>query len=337
MSKNINREIMVSIQCMAFNHEPYIRQCLDGFVMQKTNFHFEAIIHDDASTDGTSDIIREYERMYPDIIKPIYQIENQYSKHDGSIRRALDSKTRGKYIALCEGDDYWTDPLKLQKQVDFLESHPDYSMVCNRTKLYSQRQGKYIGENYCYNKSRLVDIKDVIFRGGLFISTCSIMLRHTVINEGFPDYIINCHVGDYPLQIFAAMKGKVYYFNDIMSVYRIDNNASWVGQRKKINIKERISTVQSEVDMLNGFANDYPQYSRFFKQRIKVYINKNCPNRKFTIAEQKEYLYAFEDEIKKYPCIWKLDLFIRKLRIIGLMRFYPFASLHSFKEKRQKY
>ena len=123
---------VVSICCVAYNHVHFIRQCLDGFVMQKTNFPFEVLIHDDASTDGTQDIIREYEAKYPDIIKPIYQKENQYSK---GVRVSLVynySRVRGKYVALCEGDDYWTDPYKLQKQVDFLEAHPDYVMCSHQ-------------------------------------------------------------------------------------------------------------------------------------------------------------------------------------------------------------
>lgn len=113
--------LMVTIRCITYNHEPYIRQCLEGFIMQKTNFRFEAIVHDDASTDGTANIIREYAEKYPDIIKPIFETENQYSKLDGSIQRIMSEHIHGKYVAMCEGDDYWIDPLKLQKQVDFLE------------------------------------------------------------------------------------------------------------------------------------------------------------------------------------------------------------------------
>lgn len=117
--------LMVTIRCVAYNHEPYIRECLEGFVMQKTNFRFEAIVHDDASTDGTANIIREYAEKYPDIIKPIFETENQYSKRDGSLRRIMNSHMKGKYIAMCEGDDYWIDPYKLQKQVDYLEKHAE--------------------------------------------------------------------------------------------------------------------------------------------------------------------------------------------------------------------
>ena len=132
---------LVTIQCLTYNHEPYIRQCLEGFVMQQTDFCFEVIVHDDASTDGTANIIREYEQKYPDIIKPIYEKENQYSKHDDSLIRIINEHTRGKYIAFCEGDDYWIDSLKLQKQVDFLEEHHDYGAVYTDFEGYEQETG----------------------------------------------------------------------------------------------------------------------------------------------------------------------------------------------------
>ncbi|SFL58806.1 Glycosyl transferase family 2 [Porphyromonadaceae bacterium KH3CP3RA] len=114
----------VSISCITYNHAPYIRQCLEGFLMQKTNFSFEILIHDDASTDGTQIIIKEYEKKYPNIIKPIYQTENQYSR-GVKINPVFNfPRANGKYIAFCEGDDYWTHQYKLQKQVDFLENNP---------------------------------------------------------------------------------------------------------------------------------------------------------------------------------------------------------------------
>ena len=120
----MDSDIKISIICNAFNHARYIRDTLDGFVMQKTDFKFEILIHDDASTDETADIIREYEAKYPDLIKPIYQKENQYSKDVWITDVFQLRRSKGKYIALCEGDDYWTDPDKLQKQYDALESHP---------------------------------------------------------------------------------------------------------------------------------------------------------------------------------------------------------------------
>ena len=114
---------LVSISCITYNHKQYIRDAIEGFLMQITNFPVEILIHDDASTDGTAEIIREYEKQYPWLIKPVYQTENQYSKHNGIISKIQYVRALGKYIAFCEGDDYWTDPYKLQKMVDFLESN----------------------------------------------------------------------------------------------------------------------------------------------------------------------------------------------------------------------
>ena len=140
--KDIANTPLVSIICSTYNHGLYISQCLDGFLMQKTNFPFEILIHDDASTDNTPDIIREYEHNQPQVIRPIYQKENKYSKKEDIFAKYQCSRVRGKYIAICEGDDYWIDPLKLQKQIDFLENNPDYGMIYTTSKVYNQKEGK---------------------------------------------------------------------------------------------------------------------------------------------------------------------------------------------------
>lgn len=147
---------LVTIQCLVYNHEPYLRQCLDGFVMQKTNFKFEAIVHDDCSTDSSVTIIKEYAEKYPDIIKPIYEIENQYSKAGfQGILKILYEMSVGKYIAFCEGDDYWIDPLKLQKQVDFLESNPECAYSCCRYMVYDEFTHKeYLYPNKYFDRNK---------------------------------------------------------------------------------------------------------------------------------------------------------------------------------------
>ena len=142
-------EPVVSICCLTFNHAKYVRQCLDGFLMQETNFPIEILIHDDASTDGTDGILREYEAKYPDKVFPLYEEENKFTH---GYRGRMDivfnySRARGKYIASCEGDDYWTDPLKLQKQVDFMESHPDYSVCFHRCRRYNENTGRFSSDN----------------------------------------------------------------------------------------------------------------------------------------------------------------------------------------------
>ena len=119
---------LVAIQCFVYNHESFLHDCFEGFVMQQTNFPFVAIVHDDASTDGSAAIIHEYKEKYPHIFQPIYETENQYSKRDGSLDHIMDDAieaTGAKYVAMCEGDDYWIDPLKLQKQVDFMEENEE--------------------------------------------------------------------------------------------------------------------------------------------------------------------------------------------------------------------
>ena len=128
METNNITKPLVSVSTITYNHAKFIRKCIEGVLNQKVDFLIEYLIHDDCSTDGTIDIIKEYAEKYPNIIKPIYEKENQYSK-GGPWGSAVWNypRAQGKYIALCEGDDYWTDPLKLQKQVDFLESNPDYT------------------------------------------------------------------------------------------------------------------------------------------------------------------------------------------------------------------
>ncbi len=141
-----NSHPLVAIKCFVYNHEPYLRECLDGFVMQQTDFPFVAIVHDDASTDHSADIIREYAAKYPDIIHPIYETENQYSKQDGSLGRIMDAAinaTGAKYIAMCEGDDYWTDPHKLQKQVDYLEAHKEVGLCYTDCDIYYEDNKKW--------------------------------------------------------------------------------------------------------------------------------------------------------------------------------------------------
>lgn len=206
--------VIVTIRCIVYNHEPFLRQCLDGFVMQQTNFPFEAIVHDDASTDGSAAIIREYAEKYPDIIKPIIETENQYSKRDGSIRRIMDAHTRGKYVAYCEGDDYWTDPLKLQKQVDFLESHPDYSMCFHKAKVIAEGGRDYV--NYFFRLEEREYKPDEIVPNWM-IPTASIVRRADVYVPTHKDF----RAGDEILRGACIASGRVYCFANEMSVYRL--------------------------------------------------------------------------------------------------------------------
>ena len=210
-----DNDIVVSILCPVYNHAPYLRQCLDGFISQKTKFNFEAIVHDDASTDNSAKIIKEYADKYPKIIKPIYEAENQYSKHDGSVKRIMLNATSGRYIAICEGDDYWTDPYKLQKQVDFLNHHPDYAMCFHDCLVKNETKQAFYHEDI---KDRDYTVRELFSKW--IVPTASLLLRKEYYSE-LPDArIIN---GDIQVILNCLAYGKVYGMADKMSVYRVQD------------------------------------------------------------------------------------------------------------------
>lgn len=160
---------LISIKCMTYNHQEYISQAIDGFLIQKTNFPFEVLIHDDASTDTTIDIIKEYQKYFPKIIKPIFENENQfkYRKHHEKINKVL----RGKYIAFCEGDDYWIDENKLQMQVDFLEGNPEYGLTYTLARIFLQEKKRFSNQKA---GRRFISYEDYFVNGTGKIDLCKI-------------------------------------------------------------------------------------------------------------------------------------------------------------------
>lgn len=235
---NMNDEtnnIVVAIRCAVYNHELYLRDCLEGFVTQKTSFRFVAVVHDDCSTDNSTAIIREYEQKYPNIIKPIYETQNQWSKHDGSVDRIIRDavvETRPKYIALCEGDDYWTDPYKLQKQVDFMETHPDYSMCFHRTEVLSDN--KTDPELYSHLEEREYSACEIYKNWS--VPTCSVMYRANALTSEESNKSIV--YGDIYLFLRLAEKGKLYNLNFCGAVYR--RNSGGISQIENVSLYKRL-------------------------------------------------------------------------------------------------
>lgn len=211
---NNSNEIIVSICCVTYNHAPYIRQCLDGFLMQKTDFKYEIIIHDDCSTDGTTDIVKEYADKYPELIVPIIQHTNQYQNGIKSILATfVYPKVRGKYIALCEGDDYWIDSLKLERQVSFLEESLTYVAVSEN----GYEINTVTGEMQLFNKSKEHDlmIEEMIVKRRF--PTASVLFRSNVLDSIFYSMKISM---DTELWIYLASKGNFRYLMNVSSVYR---------------------------------------------------------------------------------------------------------------------
>lgn len=264
---------LVSISCITYNHVEYIRQCLDSFLMQKCDFKFEILVHDDASTDGTSEIIREYQEKYPDIIKAIIQTENQYSKGVRVTSVYNFSRAKGKYIAMCEGDDYWIDSLKLQKQVDFLEKNQDYFACFHHRKVLNER-GLLVDRKI----KRKDFIEDTTLVNGEIIQT-SIPIFSLLLRNDLNDYInINSGSilgGDVLLRSFIATKGKVRYLHFYGGVYRRHNGGVFSslnrldGLEKSIETRLIILKVLPNVDSRSLYASICKIYISVIKEKVR--------------------------------------------------------------------
>lgn len=222
---------VVSVQMITYNHEPYIRQAIEGVMMQKTDFEFELIIGEDCSRDRTREICFEYQKRHPDKIRVLWWHEN-VSKHGGNGRRCR-ARCRGEFIALCEGDDYWTDPYKLQKQVDLLRKHATATFCFCGSKVLEQETGEVIVWNSNGNRqSRLIRGKEFFDHhlfggrgcGGFgFLMTATVMFRREATRRLEAEYEVfswRMHLGDTTLWLGLSSLGDVYYLADDVSVYR---------------------------------------------------------------------------------------------------------------------
>ena len=240
-------EPIVSIVCLCYNHSAFIRQALDGFVMQKTSFPIEIVIHDDASTDDSVKIIKEYEGRFPNLFHCIYREENWYSQKKNILLDIFKNHARGKYVAYCEGDDYWTDPYKLQKQVDFLESHPDYVMCSHRFDQYYEEERRLEKEQDESFQGADYDLKNLI--GGKWLTqTLTVMYRRSALDlQHYESYGMSMDI----ILFYALLKeGKGYCFPDVMGVYRYHNGGVWsevsLNRRRLVEFKARLAIYNVE-------------------------------------------------------------------------------------------
>lgn len=294
-------KIRVSIRCFAYNHERFIRQCLDGFVMQKTDFRFEAIVHDDASTDNTAAIIREYAEKYPDIIKPIYETENQYSKHDGSLTRIMNAHTRGKYVAMCEGDDYWTDPYKLQKQVDFLESHPDYVMCSHLFDVYNERNKQLQKNDESSFTGKSYDL-DTLINGEWYFQPLTVLFRFDAYDrEHFASYGLSMDV----ILYYELLRrgGKGYCLPDVMAVYRIHDGGVW--SLKSLD-KQRAMEFQARLAIYRVEKSD--KAAKFLLSQFTRIISRRWMMRNVSM-----FVTVFKILAKHFGRMFALRLFLDRL------------------------
>ena len=300
-----NSKPLVSIRCLVYNHEPYLRQCLDGFVMQKTDFAFEAIVHDDASTDNSAAIIREYAEKYPDIIKPIYETENQYSKKDGSLSRIMNEAVHpaAKYIAFCEGDDYWTNPVKLQKQVEILEEHPNVTMVYSNFETVDANGNHVTRERYEMIKqwSRSGNLlSQLLYKGNCVMTLTTVYRREILLNE----FIDNSPKSlDYLCSLFAAANGDLYYLNEVTGSYRYSPS----GQ-----MATNLSGVQNSMNIIRYYIEYCCIYNKFKNVDATVLriIKEHFLRTTFTSLIPRQYRYRLFNLYISKPSLIPLSFIV---------------------------
>ncbi len=274
--------IFVSICCSTFNHEKFIACALDGFLMQKTEFAVEILINDDCSEDKTSEILKNYEKRYPGLFNITYQSENQFSKGIKPFSQMLFPKARGKYIALCEGDDFWTDPLKLQKQVDFLEMNKDYSMCFHRCKIVDENGSEL--ESIVFNHLEEKDFSGEDILKKWSVPTASVLFRSEFVDQIKDRGTKNgYYYGDTPMFLTLLDNGKAHCFQECMSAYRVH--------------KGGISRDESPKKFIRWF-NDYKIIKSDFGGKYHIVAAKNISNIAFgaslNLAKQGYLLYGIK-------------------------------------------
>lgn len=270
MSDN-TADIKVSVYCLAYNHGKYIRDALNGFVSQKTDFRYEVFVHDDASTDNTAEIIREYAEKYPDIIKPVFQTENQYSKGIGILKTYIFPLMSGKYVAVCEGDDYWCDKNKLQLQYEYMEAHPRCSLCVHNTKKISVNGDDLHILNNRGGHDADYTAEDIIKAdgGGLFHTSSYMWRLEDKINQ--PEQFTMKSAGDFSTAIYLSTIGNVHYIDRIMSVYRVGDAGSWTVRLRKNKRKllEHYYDIYEAMNKMNAYTEG--KYEDAFKYITEKY------------------------------------------------------------------
>jgi glycosyltransferase involved in cell wall biosynthesis len=298
--RTAHEEPLVSIACNTYNHEEYISEAIDGFLMQETDFPFEILIHDDASTDSTADVIRSYTSKYPNLIKPVYQTENQYSLGCDLISFNF-SRAKGKYIALCEGDDYWSDKSKLQLQISKMKEHADCQLSFHPATLLTNKSitkevtAKHLDQDTIFN------VREVIKGSGGFCPTASIIIKKEVV-DNLPDFFKGAPVADLLLQILGSIKAGALYINKTMSVYRIHSGGVWTSTVRNYKaLKSFIAKMSISFDEMDKY------YSFRYHDEIELIksnlIMRSLKKDSFDYSQRLELYDAYKSHLSKEQII----------------------------------
>lgn len=295
--------IDVSICCATYNQEKYIGRAIEGFLNQITDgLNIEILINDDCSTDGTQRILKEYASKYKNI-KLILQSENRFSR-GLKIIPVFPEVALGKYIAFCEGDDYWTDNLKIKKQYLYMEEHLDCTL-CSHAAVKVDESGNYLSD-YCIQERDInFNLRDIVVSDGNFLPTHSLFYRREDIKK-LPDAYLNCPIGDYPLQIFLTQKGYCHHINTKMGAYTVGSIGSLTTELYK-NYDRTIALRKSIINMLHEFNTLYNnKYNDIFETAIRkneFYIAELNADLKLLFSPKFRKLFKSESIIKKSAVI----------------------------------
>ncbi|MFD0977929.1 glycosyltransferase [Salinimicrobium gaetbulicola] len=303
---------MVSVFMLTYNQEEFISQAIDGVLSQKTSFKYQLVIGEDCSTDGTREICQKYAEAHPEKIKLILNDENIGL---GANYVKTYAACRGKYVAICDGDDYWTDPLKLQKQVDFLESNSDYDVIfTNNENLYPA------GKKHVRNISKIPgtsSFRELVF--GNYIASVTVLFRKRKLSAFLEDLIKDLPYGDWPTYLWVTKEGgKIHFLNDVTSVYRKDSGTSAVLRRSKSRIGEVNLTILQYLKRLPEFVDFLPEIEQAIL-KLKTGLMAS---------------YFREDKISKSIKLW-FDL-KKKTGFLGPTRTYIYLIKLKLKKKVQK-
>ncbi len=315
-------KIMVSVMCTAFNHAEYIREALESMVKQQTGFAYEILVNDDVSSDATPEIIREYAAKYPEKIRPFFPEKNLYSQDIDVYYHSFFPNARGKYVAFCEGDDFWTEPMKLQLQVDFLEAHPEYSACVHNTALHycgSERPDELLLSR---KGDGDVDFEQILPGMDNAWHTSSLVARREALANP-PDYyhIASAHgFGDFPYGLMVRAAGKVRYLDRCMSTYRLNSNqAAWSSGFDYV-AKKRIFFLEGMVKTLEAFR------AHVSDERVLRLVDENLDEalfRKYNAEGDAKMMLSprFRKVFRQRPLSFRMKIYLNRA-LPGLHKAY---------------
>jgi len=248
----------VSVLMITYNHEKFVAQAIDSILMQKVDFDYEVVIGEDCSTDNTREIVIDYKRKFPDRIRLLLHQNNLGGRKN--FAQALKT-CRGEYIAMLEGDDYWTSPHKLQKQVDFLDSHPECAICFHSVRELYEDGSRTSWIFLPPGKKEIYTLEDLLERN--LMATLSMMFRNGLFGE-LPTWFYGTRMGDWPLNILNAQYGKIGYIDEVMGVYRVHNGGVW-------SSNELIRKLQGEVEAYRFINSHFNfRYNKFIRSHISL-------------------------------------------------------------------